>query len=319
VAVTLPQVSVVIPCRNAEAWVGETVASVVLQADVSFELIVVDDGSDDRSTEIASTTAGGKLTVIRQEASGVSRARNVGTAAASAPFLQYLDADDVLLPGTLAARVSALERSQADVAYCDWQRWRPGPGDTFGAGEDVRRVLGDRPELELLDDAWWPPGALMYRRTLVDRLLPWREDLPVIQDARFQQDAAFAGARFVHVARLGLRYRVHEHGSLSRRDPLAFIDDCFLNISDLHARWEAAGTLDDARRRTLLRGYSFVVRSYFQRDREKFDAALERARTLDPRFVPDGPRSLRLLSRAVGYRAAEHVAARWRAVKVKSW
>ncbi len=113
----MPQVSVVIPCRDAEAWVGETVASVVSQAGVSFELIVVDDGSEDRSAEIATASAGGKLTLIRQAGSGVSRARNAGTAAATAPFVQYLDADDVLLPGTLAARVSALERHQADVAY----------------------------------------------------------------------------------------------------------------------------------------------------------------------------------------------------------
>jgi glycosyltransferase involved in cell wall biosynthesis len=314
-----PQVSVVIPCRNAEAWVGEAVASVVAQAGVSVELIVVDDGSEDRSGEIASARAAGTLRLIRQAASGVSRARNVGTAAASAPFVQYLDADDVLMPGTLAARLAALDDSQADVAYCDWQRWQVGTDGAFGPGAEVRRVLGDRPELELLDDAWWPPGALLYRRALVDRLLPWREDLPVIQDARFQQDAALAGARFVHVASLGLRYRVHDGGSLSKRDPVAFIDDCFRNVSDLQERWEAAGTLDEARRRALLRGYSFVVRSYFQQDRVKFDAALERARTLDPRFVPDGPRSLRLLSRAVGYRAAEHVAAGWRAARVKSW
>jgi len=315
----MPQVSVVIPCHNAERWVAETVASVVSQTGVSFELIVVDDGSDDRSAELASATAAGNVTLIRQAASGVSRARNAGTAAASAPFVQYLDADDVLLPGTLAARVAVLDESHADVAYCDWQRWQRGEDGVFGPGDEVHRVLGDRPDLELLDDAWWPPGALLYRRALVDRLLPWREDLPVIQDARFQQDAAFAGARFVHVASLGLRYRVHEGGSLSRRDPVAFIDDCFRNISDLQQRWEASGTLDEERRRALLRGYSFVVRSYFQRNRAKFDVALKRARTLDPRFIPDGPRSLRLLSHAVGYRAAEHVAAGWRRAKLKSW
>ena len=313
-----PAVSVVVPCRNAEAWVAETISSVVSQVDVSIELIVVDDGSEDRSVEVARAAAGERLTVIRQPASGVSRARNVGTAAVSAPYVQYLDADDLLMPGTLAARVAALETSQADVAYCDWQRWQRGRDGVFGSNGIVQRVLGERPELELLDDAWWPPGALLYRRSLVDRLLPWREDLPVIQDARFQQDAALAGARFVHVPALGLRYRVHEHGSLSSRDPVAFIDDCFRNMSDLQDRWQAAGALDEARRRALLRGYSFVVRSYFQKNRDKFETALERARTLDPRFVPDGPRSLRLLSRAVGYRMAERVAAGWRAAKARS-
>jgi hypothetical protein len=224
----------------------------------------------------------------------------------------------VLTPGTLAARVAALEASEADVAYTDWQRWQRSRSGPFGPAGDVRRVLGRRPELELLDDAWWPPGALLYRRSLVDRLLPWREDLPIIQDARFQQDAAIAGARFVHVPSIGLRYRVHDDSSLSRRDPAAFLDDCFHNISDLHAQWARAGTLDDARRSVLLRGYSFVVRSYFRNNRAKFEAALARARELDPKFIPVGPRSLRLLSKAVGYRMAEHVAAGWRVARARA-
>jgi glycosyltransferase involved in cell wall biosynthesis len=314
-AAGLPEVSVVVPCRDAEAWIADAVSSAVSQVGVSIDLVVVDDGSRDRSSERAREAASGKLTLIRQEPAGVSRARNAGTAAARALFIQYLDADDVLRPGTLAARVAALEKHGGDVAYCDWVRMRQQPDGQWRPESEVRRRLSARPEIDLIDAAWWPPGALLYRRTLVDRLLPWREDLPVIQDARFQQDAAIAGATFVHVPAVGLEYRVHGGGSLSSRDPLAFADDCYRNASELHQRFDAEGTLDRERRRALARAYSHVLRTYFSLDRARFDAALVRVRQLDPHFLPDGPLALRWLSRAVGYRAAEHVAAGWRAAK----
>jgi glycosyltransferase involved in cell wall biosynthesis len=293
--------------------VAETLASCLAQGSVVRDIILVDDGSDDGSVDVAETAAPGRLTVIRQRASGVSRARNVGTTAARGTFVQYLDADDVLVPGTIAARVEALARTKASVAYCDWVRWQRGADGQFGPGDEMRRTLGPRPDVELLTDAWWPPGALLYRRDLVERLLPWREDLPVVQDARFLHDAAMSGAVFVHVPGIGLRYRVHGEASLSRRDPVAFLADCLRNVSDLHARWGSTGMLDDDRRAALLRAYTHVLRAAFREDRAIFETALERARELDPRFLPDGPRSLRWLSRAIGYRAAEHVAAAWRA------
>jgi glycosyltransferase involved in cell wall biosynthesis len=306
-------VSVVIPCRNAEAWVAEAVASAVGQGAVVGEIILVDDGSNDRSVEVAERAAPGRLTVIRQQAGGVSRARNAGTARATRAFVQYLDADDILTAGTVAARVHALVRTGADVAYADWVRWQRDAAGQFGPGDAVVRTLGSRPDVELLTDAWWPPGALLYRRAIVERLLPWREDLPVIQDARFLHDAAIAGAAFVHVSGIGLRYRVHGNQSLSRRDPGAFVADCYRNVCDLHERWRTAGALDAERREALLRAYTHVLRGTFRHDRALFETALARVRDLEPRFVPDEPRALRWLSRAIGYRAAEHVAAIWRA------
>ena len=308
-------VSVVIPCRDAEAWIGEAVTSAVEQDDVDVDLVVVDDGSRDRSVEVATEASRGALTLVRQRPSGVSRARNAGTRVARGAFVQYLDADDVLTRGTLAARVRALETTGADVAYCDWVRIKLGADKNWLPAGEVRRVLSERPEIELLNAAWWPPGALLYRRAIVDRILPWREDLPIVQDARFQQDAAIAGGAFVHVPGVGLAYRVHSGGSLSSRDPVAFLDDCFHSVSDLHARFASSGSLDSARRRVLARAYSHVVRGYFQHDRTKFIRALARARELDPDFVPSGPTGLKLLSRAIGYPRAERVAAGWRAVK----
>jgi glycosyltransferase involved in cell wall biosynthesis len=307
-------VSIVVPCHNAEDWIGDTIRSALSQTDVETELILVDDGSVDRSVERARAVAGERLRVLRQARGGASRARNAGTAAAAGPFIQYLDADDVLYSGTLRKRLDALTVTGSDVAYCNWVRLEPQEGGGYREGDPIHRVLGPRPDVELLDDAWWPPGAVLYRRSLIDKILPWRVDLPVIQDARFLLDAALAGARFAHANHVGLEYRVR-HDSLSRHDQRAFLEDCFRSGAELHERWGLEGTLDPQRRRALLRLYGYLARSFFVVDRARLADVLQHARRLDKHFVPPEPRSLRVVSRIVGYPAAEHVASAWRRLK----
>lgn len=308
------QVSVIVPCRDAAAWLPETLASVLSQSIPGLDLIVVDDGSRDGSAEIAASF-GDRVRLVRQTAQGASAARNAGTAAAQGAFFQYLDADDVLEPGTLEERVAALMRTGADVSLSPWVRWTRQPDGRFEPGPVESRRLGDRPEVDLLTDAWWPPGAVLYRREIVQRIGGWRTDLPVIQDARFLLDAALAGARFVYTDRPGLRYRVHGPASLSRRDPVAFAADCLRNTADVEARWRADGSLDEARRRALLQAYGYVARTTFAVDRAAFDEVMTYILALDPHFRPEGPRALRWLSGLIGYRAAEHVAWWWRRLK----
>src|SRR4029453_3171888 len=90
-------VSVIIPCRNAEPWIAETVSSALQEG--CAEILLVDDGSTDRSNEVALEAGRGKLRVLAGDRRGVSAARNVGMAAATQPWIQFLDADDVLGDG----------------------------------------------------------------------------------------------------------------------------------------------------------------------------------------------------------------------------
>ena len=309
-----PLVSVVIPCRDAARWIAETLASALAQqsAVLPLEVSVIDDGSTDESVSIAAG-AGPSVRVVWQMPQGASAARNAGTQFAVGRYIQYLDADDVLTPGTLTARVHALESSGADVALAPYERWDAGAsGD--GGPDIVRRTLGPRPDVDLLTDAWWPPGAVMYRRSIVEAIGPWRRDLPVIQDARFLLDAALSGARFVQIDEVGLKYRVHLD-SLSRRDPGAFLEDCYRNALDLHDRWTSSNQLDPERRQALIKVYAHVARPFFSTNRSRFEEVCARIATLDPSFRPEGPPALRALSSVVGYPAAEHIAGWWRLAK----
>lgn len=100
-------VSVIIPVYNGECFLREAIESVLAQTYRPLELIVVDDGSTDRTSEIARSYA--QISYIRQPNGGVAAARNRGIQATSGEYLAFLDSDDVWLPGKLALQMEAFE------------------------------------------------------------------------------------------------------------------------------------------------------------------------------------------------------------------
>ena len=124
-----PRVSVVIPCHNMAGTLAETLASVAAQElEGPVEVLVVDDGSTDGSGDLAASLG---AAVLRQPASGhPAHARNTGFAAAAAPYVLPLDADDLLEPGFLAATVAALDADPAaGFAYGDVREFGGGLPD----------------------------------------------------------------------------------------------------------------------------------------------------------------------------------------------
>ena len=106
-----PKVSVVMPCRNALGTIDEAVQSILAQEMEDLELIVVDDGSTDQTA--ARLVRWGQLdprvVVLRNAASGIIPALNVGIEAAKAPMIGRMDADDIALPDRLAKQVAWLD------------------------------------------------------------------------------------------------------------------------------------------------------------------------------------------------------------------
>lgn len=101
-----PLITVVIPAYNAERYLEETLASVRAQTFSDYEILVIDDGSSDRTTEIAAGFSG--VTLLLQKNQGAAAARNTGIRAANGTYVAFLDADDIWFPSKLEKQAAHL-------------------------------------------------------------------------------------------------------------------------------------------------------------------------------------------------------------------
>jgi glycosyltransferase involved in cell wall biosynthesis len=176
---TLPLVSVVIPCFNAERYIAATIQSVVAQAWPNLEIIVVDDGSSDGSAELIERTFP-EVRLIRQANQGVAVARNTGIAQAQGEWIAFLDADDIWIPGKLHAQHQMLQAVPgARVSYTAWQVWHstePEPASGYVSAlidkyNDKRAWTGASgwvyPQL-LLDCVVWTSTVLAHRSVFAE-------------------------------------------------------------------------------------------------------------------------------------------------------
>jgi glycosyltransferase involved in cell wall biosynthesis len=103
-------VSILIPCYNSREYLAETIESALNQTWPNCEIIIVDDGSNDDSLEIAREYEGDDVHVIAQSNQGAPAARNRAFRASTGDYIQYLDADDLLHPRKIEAQMSALRK-----------------------------------------------------------------------------------------------------------------------------------------------------------------------------------------------------------------
>lgn len=114
-----PEVSIIIPAYNAEKWLPDAVRSVLAQTFTNWELIIVNDGSADRTAQVAESFQDGRIRVLHQANAGVSAARNAGLDIATGNFIGFMDADDAMYPVNLADKLHALHETGADWAFAD--------------------------------------------------------------------------------------------------------------------------------------------------------------------------------------------------------
>jgi glycosyltransferase involved in cell wall biosynthesis len=176
-------ISVVMPCLNAAPHVEEAVGSVLGQSYRLVELIAVDDGSTDGSSEILQRLASEnpeRITLIFQNRTGPFAARNRALAHADGNYIAFLDADDTWQPDALSLLHDALETGPADIAYCGWQNIGIAAADTqpnippaLDAGEAI---------IHFLEHAPWPINSVLIRRPLIDELRGFSERAPTAMD-----------------------------------------------------------------------------------------------------------------------------------------
>ncbi len=184
------RISVVIPVFDAEPYIAEAIESVIGQSGFNrdeLEVIVIDDGSTDRSGATAESFAG--VNVIRQPNRGIGAARNLGVAAASGELLAFLDADDVWPVGRLRAMIASV-RAEGDVVFGEVVEFRGGGPDT--APQAARLA-----------------GSMLLHKTAFERVGAFREDVKVGEFIDWWARAEESGLSAIHIPGVVLRRRIH--------------------------------------------------------------------------------------------------------------
>lgn len=199
------RVSVVIPCFNQGHYLAEAIESVAAQTHSASELIVVDDGSLDNSSEVAARYP--SVRRLRQDNRGVAAARNAGLALASGSLIVFLDADDRLLPDALRVGVEAISK-RPHIAFA--------AGMSRDIGEDgsvIRElrqplVIQDH-YLNLLKDCYiWSGSSLVTRRSALVEAGGFNEELRAGDDYELYLKLARRHPVFCHDA-VVTEYRRH--------------------------------------------------------------------------------------------------------------
>ncbi len=174
-------ISVIMPCYNAEPYLREAVDSVLNQSYRDIELIIVDDGSTDRSREILESYAG-RIKVLSQANQGPYTARNYGASQAVGSYIAFLDADDWWNLDCMEKMHAELEKdTNAALAYCGWQNI----GVVGGRGAPYvppDYELEDKAVRFLRAAAPWPIHAALVRRKVFDAVGGFDLDLPTCMD-----------------------------------------------------------------------------------------------------------------------------------------
>ncbi|QLE57204.1 glycosyltransferase [Nostoc sp. TCL26-01] len=203
---TLPLISVIIPAYNCEKTIKATINSVLQQTFVNFELIVINDGSQDSTVDVIAKIQDPRLKVFSFENAGGNVSRNRGLNLAVGNFISFLDADDIWTSDKLESQLTALKKNpEAKVAY-SWTNYIDEDGNFLVAG--THTTVNGNVYADLLVNNFLENGSnpLISREALIE-LGGFDESLKAAQDWDMWLRLA-AHNSFVAVPVVQILYRV---------------------------------------------------------------------------------------------------------------
>ncbi|MFZ1545900.1 MAG: glycosyltransferase [Candidatus Nitrotoga sp.] len=217
-----PIASIIMPCYNGMRHIQAAIDSVLAQTFDDFELIVVDNGSTDRTPEILSSVNDPRLRVLTLQERGVSRARNLGLREAHGAFIAFLDSDDTWNTEFLEKMHTALaSNSKAVLAYCGWQNL----GLSGARGEPF--VPPDYENTDkataLLEGCRWPIHACLTRHTAIIEAGGFNTKLTIAEDYLLWMEVSTTGS-IIRVPEVLAQYHHHDGVQATRNRALAALD-----------------------------------------------------------------------------------------------
>ena len=214
-----PLVSILIPAYNAERWIAETIHAALAQTWPRTEIIVIDDGSEDRTLSIARKFASKTVSVMTQENQGASAARNKALELCQGDYIQWLDADDLLAPEKIAKQVgvSCRDNCKRTLFSCAWayfyyrqDRANFSPSSLWCDLSPTEWLLR-----KMAQNLHMPNSTWLVSRELTQAAGPWDCRLSLDDDGEYFCRLILASNMIRFVPEPKVLYRLSGSGSLS--------------------------------------------------------------------------------------------------------
>jgi glycosyltransferase involved in cell wall biosynthesis len=204
----MPRVSVIIPTYNCDRFLPEAIDSILMQTYQDYEIIVVDDGSTDKTRQVLEPYWN-KICYVYQDNQGVAVARNRGIKIAQGEFVAFLDHDDLFLPNKLALQVECFEaQPQVGMVHTGWRR----VNYKREAIQDVE-PWHQVPVLDLENWVRWMPilfSAIMFRRGWLEEVGGLNTEYKQVSDVELVQRLVLRGCQTAWVQEITVCYREHD-------------------------------------------------------------------------------------------------------------
>lgn len=304
-----PKVSILIPCYNAEMWIAQAIESALNQTYPNKEVIVVDDGSTDGSLEIIKSF-GDSIRWETGSNQGGNVARNRLLELSTGEWLQYLDADDYLLPDKIAKQVQYLAQfPQTDIVYS------PSILEYYQQDKSWQEVLPipEPHDSWILLARWYLPqtGSPLWRKQAIIDVGGWKVDQPCCQEHELYLRLLIAGKRFEYFGEAGSVYRQWSESTVCKRDQLTTHRQLLVIQDKIEEYLQYNNQLTQPRQNAINQTRFEKARMIWLSDPQWAVRVIAQIHTNSKYFMPSGsaaPKLYSLTYRFLGFAIAEKIA-----------
>lgn len=279
----LPLVSVIIPSYNSKVYLKDAVTCAVNQNYEPIEIIVIDDGSTDGTSDLFSEFENQNVRCFRIENGGASNARNYGLEKASGDYIQFLDADDIIADSKIEKQLDLMQLNNADICYSPWIDFKETTNDglhtqfRFSDLDHALKRSGKELMISYGMDNWFIPTlAWLVKKELIEKAGYWNPAKCPNDDGEYFSRVLFWAKQAVCYNEILAFYRLTPNDSLSKLNSSSKITasyKSFLQIEALLSTCNDANLLSYPKRLNYMQ-YKLTKKKYpklAKRAAHKFD------------------------------------------------
>ena len=300
------KVSIIIPLYNSEAYITQTISSCLAQTHDNIEIIVIENGSTDKSYQVVKSIDDKRLSVFQIPTPNAAAARNYGYHKATGTYVMFLDADDVLVPNKIELQIAALSgKPEGWIASCAWARFKT---NTKKAIITPQKVWNIQNPIDWCLQSWMGegmmiPGCWLIPKPIIDKAGLWDERLSLHDDGEFMCRVLLASKGNVFVENTVVYYRQQDN-SLSRQHKSKMAAESALLVYKSYQQQILKFQDSKLTRRALVRNFSRFVYEYYPAHAQLIKEAYREINELGVKPPLVGSPSFKLIHRIVGFKLA---------------